>query len=189
MYKRQTRTWSTNRIRRFPHRQNWSSLYKKHWKQTVWKKKTFVSRLNISRRNSLVLPVKNGKISMVSWIFLMKPSRRQIWHGNRNFLMTSLFRNIRENHDGHIRISLKMFLPAMRSFLFRRRSETVQPAEHRWLIKLQQIDGRGYSSIHSIRGVLRPAFQMAVDDDLLRKNPFEFGRKKYYIRTPLVGRS
>ena len=40
--------------------------------------------------------------------------------------------------------------------------------------KLQQIDGRGYSSIHSIRGVLRPAFQMAVDDDLLRKNPFEF---------------
>ena len=38
-----------------------------------------------------------------------------------------------------------------------------------WLIKLQQIDGRGYSSIHSIRGVLRPAFQMAVDDDLLRK--------------------
>ena len=43
-----------------------------------------------------------------------------------------------------------------------------------WLIKLQQIDGRGYSSIHSIQGVLRPAFQMAVDDDLLRKNPFEF---------------
>lgn len=43
-----------------------------------------------------------------------------------------------------------------------------------WLIKLQQVDGRGYSSIHSIRGVLRPAFRMAVDDDLIRKNPFEF---------------
>ena len=42
-----------------------------------------------------------------------------------------------------------------------------------WLIKLQA-DGRGYSSIHSIRGVVRPAFQMAVDDDLIRKNPFEF---------------
>ncbi|MBD5136114.1 MAG: site-specific integrase [Lachnospiraceae bacterium] len=42
-----------------------------------------------------------------------------------------------------------------------------------WLIKLQQ-DGRGYSSIHSVRGVVRPAFQMAVDDDLIRKNPFEF---------------
>lgn len=43
-----------------------------------------------------------------------------------------------------------------------------------WLIKLQQIDGRGYSSIHSIRGVLRPAFQMAENDDLIRKNPFQF---------------
>ena len=42
-----------------------------------------------------------------------------------------------------------------------------------WLIKLQD-DGRGYSTIHSVRGVVRPAFQMAVDDDLLNKNPFEF---------------
>ena len=42
-----------------------------------------------------------------------------------------------------------------------------------FLIKLQS-DGRGYSSIHSIRGVLRPAFQMAVDDDLILKNPFGF---------------
>ena len=36
------------------------------------------------------------------------------------------------------------------------------------------MDGKSYSAIHSIRGVLRPAFQMAVDDDILRKNPFEF---------------
>lgn len=43
-----------------------------------------------------------------------------------------------------------------------------------WLIKLQDKDGRSYSSIHTIRGVLRPAFQMAVEDDLLRKNPFQF---------------
>lgn len=42
-----------------------------------------------------------------------------------------------------------------------------------WLIKLQK-DGRGYSTIHSVRGVVRPAFQMAVDDDLIRKNPFSF---------------
>jgi integrase len=43
-----------------------------------------------------------------------------------------------------------------------------------WLIRLQQEDGKSYSAIHSIRGVLRPVFQMAVDDDILRKNPFEF---------------
>ena len=48
-----------------------------------------------------------------------------------------------------------------------------------WLIKMQQIDGRGYSSIHTIRGVVRPAFQMAVDDDLLVKNPFEIQLNTY----------
>ena len=43
-----------------------------------------------------------------------------------------------------------------------------------FLIKLQQEDGKCYSSIHTIRGVLHPAFQMAVDDDILVKNPFGF---------------
>lgn len=43
-----------------------------------------------------------------------------------------------------------------------------------FLIKLQQEDGRSYSSVKTIRGVLRPAFQMAVDDDVLNKNPFGF---------------
>ena len=42
-----------------------------------------------------------------------------------------------------------------------------------FLIKLQQ-DGKGYSTIKTVRGVLRPAFQMAVDDDVLHKNPFSF---------------
>jgi len=42
-----------------------------------------------------------------------------------------------------------------------------------WLIKMQK-DGRGYSTIHSVRGVVRPAFEMALQDDLIRKNPFQF---------------
>lgn len=42
-----------------------------------------------------------------------------------------------------------------------------------WLIRLQK-EGRGYSSIKTVRGVVRPAFQMAFDDDLIRKNPFAF---------------
>lgn len=55
-----------------------------------------------------------------------------------------------------------------------RRIDTIKLSDAKeWLIKLQE-DGRGYSSIHSIRGVVRPAFQMAVDDDLLNKNAFEF---------------
>lgn len=42
-----------------------------------------------------------------------------------------------------------------------------------FLIMLQQ-DGKRYSTVKTVRGVLRPAFQMAVDDDLLNKNPFSF---------------
>ena len=57
----------------------------------------------------------------------------------------------------------------------KKRIDTVRISDAKtWLIKLQKKDGRGYSSIHSIRGVLRPAFQLAVDDDLIRKNPFGF---------------
>ena len=43
-----------------------------------------------------------------------------------------------------------------------------------FLIKMQQEEGRVHSMIKTVRGVLRPAFQMAVDDDVLMKNPFQF---------------
>lgn len=43
-----------------------------------------------------------------------------------------------------------------------------------WLISLQRDHGKRYSSIHTIRGVLRPAFQLAEEDDLIRRNPFNF---------------
>ena len=42
-----------------------------------------------------------------------------------------------------------------------------------WMIKLQQ-DGRGYSTLTSVRGVLKPAFQMAYNEDVIRRNPFDF---------------
>lgn len=35
-------------------------------------------------------------------------------------------------------------------------------------------DGKGYSTITSVRGVVKPAFQMACDEDAIRKNPFIF---------------
>ena len=56
-----------------------------------------------------------------------------------------------------------------------KRIDTVKLSDAKlWLIKLQQVDKKSYSSIHSIRGVLNPAFRMAVEDDLIRKNPFGF---------------
>ena len=42
-----------------------------------------------------------------------------------------------------------------------------------WFVRLQEA-GRSYGTIHGIRGVIKPAFQIAVDDDLIRKNPFDF---------------
>ncbi len=55
-----------------------------------------------------------------------------------------------------------------------KRIDTIKLSDAKALLIKLQDDGREYSSIHSIRGVVRPAFQMAVDDDLIRKNPFEF---------------
>lgn len=49
-----------------------------------------------------------------------------------------------------------------------------------WLIKMQS-EGKGYSTIHSIRGVVRTAFQMAVDDEILWRNPFNFEMKDVLI--------
>ena len=58
-------------------------------------------------------------------------------------------------------------------FALRRIGEIRTSDAKLFLIKLQS-DGKGYSTIKTIRGILRPAFQMAVDDDLLNKNPFAF---------------
>lgn len=51
----------------------------------------------------------------------------------------------------------------------KRKISSVKTSDARgWLIELQK-NGRGYSSIHSIRGVLRPAFRLAYEDDFIRK--------------------
>jgi hypothetical protein len=42
-----------------------------------------------------------------------------------------------------------------------------------WIMKLQN-DGKGYSTIISVRGVVKPAFQMAYNEDIIRRNPFDF---------------
>ena len=50
-----------------------------------------------------------------------------------------------------------------------------------WIIKLQSVDGKSYSSIHTVRGVVRPAFQMAYEADLIHKNPFDFDLHNFLI--------
>lgn len=62
-----------------------------------------------------------------------------------------------------------------------RRIDTVRVLDVKeWIVGLQK-KGKGYSSIHSIRGVLRPAFALAAESDFIRKNPFDFELKEVLI--------
>lgn len=42
-----------------------------------------------------------------------------------------------------------------------------------WFIKLHK-NGKGYSTLTSVRGVLKPAFDMAYEEEIIHKNPFDF---------------
>ena len=42
-----------------------------------------------------------------------------------------------------------------------------------WFIQLKQ-EGRGYASIELMKSIIGPAFSLAIKDDLLRHNPFDF---------------
>ena len=43
----------------------------------------------------------------------------------------------------------------------------------KWIIKMYN-DGKEYSTLSPICGVVKPAFQMACNEDVIRKNPFDF---------------
>ena len=43
----------------------------------------------------------------------------------------------------------------------------------RWMIKLQK-GRKGVQHLTSIRGVVKPAFQMAYNEEVVRRNPFDF---------------
>ena len=55
-----------------------------------------------------------------------------------------------------------------------RQIKSIKPSDGRaFFIKLHD-DGRSYSTNTTVRGVLRPAFEMAVEDDIIRRNPSSF---------------
>lgn len=56
-----------------------------------------------------------------------------------------------------------------------RQIKDIKPSDAKqWFIKLNKENHYRYSSITTVRGVLRPAFEMAVEDDIIRRNPFSF---------------
>lgn len=80
-------------------------------------------------------------------------------------------RGVRHNTEANYKFVINLI--AKEAFGQKRIDKIKISDAKQWMIKLQD-DGRGYSTIHTVRGVVRPAFQMAVNDDLIRKNPFEF---------------
>lgn len=80
-------------------------------------------------------------------------------------------RGVRHNTEANYKFVINII--AKEAFGKRRIDKVKLSDAKAWLIKLQD-DGRGYSTIHTVRGVVRPAFQMSFDDDLIRRNPFEF---------------
>lgn len=81
-------------------------------------------------------------------------------------------RAVREN----TRVGYKTVLNILAKDEFgKRRVDQVTMSDAKeWLIRLQEVDKRSYSSIHNIRGVVRPAFRSAVRDQYIRLNPFDF---------------
>lgn len=55
-----------------------------------------------------------------------------------------------------------------------RKTGDVKTSDAKFFLFKMQADGRDYSGVKTVRGVLRPAFQMAVDYDHLQKSPFGF---------------
>ena len=51
-----------------------------------------------------------------------------------------------------------------------------------WMLKLHE-EGKGYSTLTSVRGVVKPAFQMAYNEDMLRRNPFDFKLTEMWFPT------
>ena len=103
------------------------------------------SQMNIMQRNLTVMDLVERYLSTKTGV---KPSTKSNYSFVRNLLKQEDFA---ERKISHIRTSdAKLFL-----------------------IRLQDA-GKGYSTVKTVRGVLRPAFQMAVDDDILNKNPFGF---------------
>ena len=82
-------------------------------------------------------------------------------------LKKGLCYNTRSNYEFKIRIIKR------EEFAYKRISDIKTSDAKKWFVKLYK-DGRSYKTINCIRNILKPAFKMAYDEDIIRKNPFDF---------------
>ena len=95
---------------------------------------------------------------------------------NKYLLTTTGFReNTKASHRTTMNILEKHRFGAVRI-------DSVKMMEAKlFLVSLQKEQGRSYSSIHSIRGVLRPAFRLAYESEYIPRNPFDFPLKDVLV--------
>ena len=56
----------------------------------------------------------------------------------------------------------------------RRQIDSIRTLDAKLWMKSLYEAGRSYKTVATIRGLIKPAFQLAVEDDAIRKNPFDF---------------
>ena len=149
--------------------------------------------MNISRRDKRNRKLHNGEIQLADGRYRYKyvdelGKSRYVYskrlvpndpavHGKKEESLREKIAKIQK--DKQVKPSTRLGYKTVVNFLKndpfgKRKISSVKTSDARgWLIELQK-NGRGYSSIHSIRGVLRPAFRLAYEDDFIRKNPFDF---------------
>lgn len=121
--------------------------------------------------------------SLRSQIKVLQKSQEQgIAFRGRNLTVAELVQKHLEIHDSlesrkhsakvSHEVSVKHILST--DFASKRIDKVKKSDAKLWVKSLQEDKGLGFSTIASIIGVVRCAFRVAVDDDLLIKNPFDF---------------
>lgn len=98
--------------------------------------------------------------------------------GNMNVLqLVTRYITLRSDVKENTRVgyrTIRNILIKEGNFCYKRIDQIKTTDAKAFLIHLYKDQNFSRSTIHSVRGVLRPAFRLAVNDDLLVKSPFEF---------------
>lgn len=97
-----------------------------------------------------------GEASVLELVERYCDIKRQNVKKNTSIIYDKWIKKLREDPFGHRRI----------------RDVKMSEAKN-WLLKLNS-NGLAFNSLKQIRGILKPAFEMGVQDDILHKNPFNF---------------
>ena len=97
----------------------------------------------------------------------------------RNMTVIDLVEEYIATKAGYVRYSTEVNYRYVRNILKQedfgyRLIDTVKMPMAKEFLRELQCQGRGYSTIQSVRGVLRPAFRRAFENEWIKRNPFDF---------------